>query len=143
MPKIKQMREQRGLTQLQLAEMLQVTRPMISYIESYACLPTPRVMEELLIKLDCAIDDIYTKSDIDFAKSKKTKCIQGKTECIQCVNGISRVTNYNFCVRVNRADFPLLTKNTLLECGFKTLREFIEEAYKLLENKYQQNKKEV
>ena len=49
MPKIKQMREQRGLTQLQLAEMLQVTRPMISYIESYACLPTPRIMEELLI----------------------------------------------------------------------------------------------
>ena len=142
MPKIKQMREQRGLTQLQLAEMLQVTRPMISYFESYECLPTPTTMDELLTKLDCNIEDIYSKSEFDFAKIKKAKCIQGKIECIQRANGVGRVTNYNFCVRVNRADFPLLTKNTLSECGYKTLRAFVEEAYKLLQKRWQKIKEE-
>ena len=144
MPKIKQVREQKGLTQLQLAEMLQVTRPMISYFESYECLPTPTTMDELLTKLDCNIEDIYSKSEFDFAKIKKAKCIQGKIECIQRANGVGRVTNYNFCVRLNRADFPLLTKNTLSECGFHNLRDLLATAYAVLEKRYKKiNKKEV
>lgn len=141
MPKIKQLREQKGLTQLQLAEMLKVTRPMVSYFESYDCLPTPATMVELLAKLDCNIDDIYSKNELDFAKVKKAKCIQSKIECIQRANGAGRVTNYNFCVRVNRADFPLLTKSTLSECGIHSLRELLAIAYGVLEDKYKQTNK--
>ena len=144
MPKIKQLREQKGLTQLQLAEMLKVTRPMVSYFESYDCLPTPTTMDELLTKLDCNIEDIYSKSEFDFAKIKKAKCIQGKIECIQRANGVGRVTNYNFCVRLKKADFPLLTKTTLSECGFHNLRDLLATAYAVLEKRYKKlNKKEV
>ena len=103
MPKIKQMREQRGLT-------------------------------ILLHNFDCSVLDLFSEEELPVATSKMPVATHGKAK--------GRVTNYNFCVRVNRADFPLLTKNTLSECGYKTLRAFVEEAYKLLQKRWQKIKEE-
>lgn len=143
MPRIKEFRERAKITQLELAKSLKTTRPIVSYFEHYECLPTPEQLHNLLNILNCNINDLYQKNEITYKDNRNIQCIHAKTECIQTVGVNSRVNTYNFCVRVHRDDFPLLTKNTLAECGYNSLREFLFQAYKVLQKRYNKIKKEA
>ena len=136
MPKIKQMREQRGLTQSEVGAWLGKDKRDISKFENSYFFPTRKDLLVLLKNFDCSVLDLFSEEELPVATSKTLVATHERAK--------ARVTNYNFCVRVNRADFPLLTKNTLSECGFHNLRDLLATAYAVLEKRYKKiNKKEV
>ncbi len=144
MPKIKQLRERAHMSQSETARILKMDRPLLNKIENYVVLPTPDDARKLCYLWRCDLEEMYAPDEVLRLDFKKSKCAQPQTLMCTAQNNKTRVTNYNFCVRLNKADFPLLTKTTLSECGFHCLKDLLATAYAILEKRYKKlNKKEV
>ena len=153
MPKIKERRLTLGISGSQLAQYLGKDKRDISKIENYYFLPTKQDLENMLKILNCDVLELYDKNELPIEiiqkiivaenNIKKHSVATAKTCVATKDNGNSRVNTYNFCVRVRKDDFPLLTKNTLVECGYNSLREFLWQAYKVLQKRYNKIKKEA
>ena len=148
MPRIKEQRLKLGMSGSQLAQYLGKDKRDISKIEK-----TKQDLENMLKILNCDVLELYDKNELPIEiiqkiieaenNIKKHSVATAKTCVATTIGGNSRVNTYNFCVRVHRDDFPLLTKNTLAECGYNSLREFLWQAYKVLQKRYNKIKKEA
>lgn len=143
MPRIKEFREQAGYSQAETARQLKIDRSLINKFENYVVLPIPADAQKICNFWNCKLHDLYNQNEILSFKSKNIKCAQVQNGVCTLKNVNSRVNTYNFCVRVRKDDFPLLTKNTLAECGYNSLREFLFQAYKVLQKRYNKIKKEA
>ena len=143
MPRIKEFRERAGYSQAETARQLKIDRSLINKFENYVVLPIPADAQKICNFWNCKLHDLYNQNEILSFKSKNIKCAQVQNGVCTLKNVNSRVNTYNFCVRVHRDDFPLLTKNTLAECGYNSLREFLWQAYKVLQKRYNKIKKEA
>lgn len=153
MPKIKERRLTLGMSGSKLAQLLGKDKRDISKIENYYFLPTKQDLENMLEILNCDVLELYDKNELPIEiiqkiivaenNIKKHSVATAKTCVATTIGGNSRVNTYNFCVRVRKDDFPLLTKNTLAECGYNSLHEFLWQAYKVLQKRYNKIKKEA
>ena len=153
MPKIKERRLTLGMSGSQLAQYLGKDKRDISKIENYYFLPTKYDLENMLKVLNCDVLELYDKNELPIEIIQKINGVENNIKkynvatvktCVATKNkGNSRVDTYNFCVRVHRSEFPLLTKNTLSECGYNSLREFLCQAYEVLQKRYEKIKIEA
>lgn len=63
--RIKELRKEKRLTQVQLAQLVGCTQPMITLWESGECEPTASAILKLSEALDCSTDYLLGKTDID------------------------------------------------------------------------------
>lgn len=126
---LKAIRESKGYTQEQVAKWLGKDKRDISKIERGVFFPTKNDFDILIKNFDCKPCDLLNVEDCFVATSKILVATKPKTK--------SRVNTYNYHVRVDKAQFPLLEKNKLKELGFKTNADFLLWAYKKLQKKSQ------
>ena len=62
--KIKRVRKQRGLTQEQLAELIDIAPKNLSKIEVGACFVTAETLEKLLVALDVSTEELFANDHI-------------------------------------------------------------------------------
>ena len=62
--RIKELRKDRALTQVQLAQLVGCTQPMITIWESGKCEPTASAILKLSDALDCSTDYLLGKTDM-------------------------------------------------------------------------------
>lgn len=65
MVKIKERREAMGISQKELAADAGITQPAMSMIESGDRTPSVEVLIKIAIRLDCLIDELIDRSDIE------------------------------------------------------------------------------
>ena len=99
---LKAIREAKGYTQKQVAAWLGKDKRDISKIERGVFFPTKQDYDILIKKLDCKPCELLNIDDCFVATSKSLVATAPKTK--------SRVNTYNYHVRLNREDFPLLQK---------------------------------
>lgn len=68
---LREVRNERGVTQKQLADALGTDVPQISRYENYKCLPVPADMEIICDLLNCEVNDIYDDKEIVYHRKKK------------------------------------------------------------------------
>ena len=128
MPKLKQVRERAGLTQTDVGNWLGKDKRDISKLENYIFFPNAQDLDVLLKKFNCGVLELYNRNEIPVSTLKKA--VETHDTCK------TGVITYNYCVRLKKSNFPLLTKNVLNRCGLYSNREFLSWAYKMLERKY-------
>ncbi len=104
-------RIEKGATQQDVADILNIERPHISRIETYKILPTPEALQKLLAFYECAVDDLYPT---DFLKSI-CRVYRPKNTVAD-----EPAKYYNFGARL-RVDTisPLFTIENLRKLGYK------------------------
>ena len=127
---LREIRIARGLTQQQVADILNVDRPLINKFENNVCLPTPSVVNKLCELYKCKVKDLFNSEEINF---KNIKCAHGQNVVCTLKNSQNRVNTYNYQVRLKKGEFPLFEKNELKKRGFNSHKQFLEWAYKKLE----------
>ena len=136
MPKLKQVRERAGYTQAQTARELHIDRSLINKFENFRCLPTPEQAIQLCELWKWKLRNLYTENELLSLDNKKIKCAQAPNNVCTAQKINFGAITYNYCVRVKKSNFPLLTKNVLNRCGLYSNREFLCWAYRKLEQKY-------
>ena len=91
--KLRELLQQKGIRQQELAKSVGLDEPMISKFMNYKCLPIPPDMKLICEFLNCAITDIYLENEIYMKYSEMT---QGRTSLF-----IShRLASTRFCDRI-------------------------------------------
>lgn len=134
---LKAVRESRRYTQASTARALNIDRSLLNKIENGVCLPTPKLAQRLCELYNCKMSDIISKEDFHFV-NKKRKCAQCQNDVCTPKKTKSRVNTYNYHVRLNREDFPLLQKNELKRLGFSSNGDFFAWAYEKLKKRARQ-----
>lgn len=64
-------RKERGISQQELADELNINRALLSQIETGLVLPSFDILLNIARKLDCLITDLYRKEEINSIKKNK------------------------------------------------------------------------
>lgn len=118
--KLKQVRESKGIKQIDLAEAIGVDEPMVSKFECYKCLPTPHMMLMLLKELECDINEIYEPKEITFKSCEKAK---------------EESEIYNLSVRLPKGAKEFLN-TALKKCGYKDKTYWVYRCFERLQKQY-------
>ena len=70
---ISMIRKERGISQQELADKLNINRTLLSQIETGLVLPTLDTLLNIARILDCLITDLYRKEEINFIKEIRNK----------------------------------------------------------------------
>lgn len=62
---IRRLREQAGLTQLQLADKCGVSKQLIDFLETGRRQPTTRILIRLSAVFECTVDDLFSQKYLD------------------------------------------------------------------------------
>lgn len=62
---IQTIREERGITQQELANQLKINRALLSQIETGIVLPSFSMLLDIARALDCLVTDLYHKEDLE------------------------------------------------------------------------------
>ena len=130
--KLRELLQQKGIRQQELAKSVGLDEPMISKFMNYKCLPIPPDMKLICEFLNCAITDIYLENEI-YMKEHKESSVSKEPEW------------YNLTVRLPRNAKDLLNKANLKKCGYKDITQWITRCYERLEkriNKINQKEKD-
>lgn len=120
--KLRELLQQKGVRQQELAKSVGLDEPMISKFINYKCLPVPPDMNLICEFLNCAITDIYLESEI-YMKQNKASSEMKEPEW------------YNLTVRLPRKAKELLNKANLKKCGYKDITQWITRCYERLEKR--------
>lgn len=66
-------RKERGISQQELADKLNINRALMSHIETGLVLPTFDTLLNMARILNCLINDLYRKEEINFIKRKRNE----------------------------------------------------------------------
>lgn len=128
-----------GLKQPDIVEKLRSTDkridiPLYSKIENNVCLPTPEVFRQLCTILNCQPEDVYSKDEVDFGITLKSK-----HKAFQIIGPIE---SYKLTVRV-----PIALASgfgeALKQSGYPSVTAFICDCIRNLKEKSQDIKKAV
>jgi len=67
---IQTLREERGITQQELAEKLKINRSLMSHIETGKVLPSFDMLLAISRILECLVTDLYKKEDLENIKNE-------------------------------------------------------------------------
>ena len=105
-------------SQEQMADILNIHRPLISNIESYKILPMPEAMEKLLAYFNCAIDDLYP------VELLKSICRVYRPKSIEDSHEPARYYNFGARLRVDTIS-PLFTRDNLRKMGYRDRTQWL------------------
>lgn len=125
---LREIRISRGLTQKQVADAIGVRRTLYIEIEKGCCMPNFATFKKLHSFLN-----MEHKIDIDFKNLVLEECRHAKKTMSTSQNLKNRANTYNYQVRLKKGEFPLFEKNELKKRGFNSHKQFLEWAYKKLE----------
>ena len=111
--KLQEMRQKRGVEQLDLALRVGTNAPMMSNFEHYKCLPVPQMLNAICEILQCERSEIYDDDEL-YVKGKKAARTRNKESNI-----------YNLSVRLPDRVRDLLTQANLEKCGYHSIKDFV------------------
>ena len=112
--KLKEIRKERGVEQLDLALKVGTNAPMMSKFEHYKCLPIPTMLRSICEVLHCERSEIYDDDEIYLSKNKRST----KTSKVK-----SKI--YYLSVRLPERARKVLAIGNLNKCGYHSLKDFI------------------
>lgn len=111
---LKILRKKRGYRQSDLAKALKTSTMILSLLENYDVIPTPKMMDDIEDALELDRLEIYNKKDIQLIKRKNTK-----------FNVPDDYEYYHVHVRLPKAYKELLTKENFLKAGYGSLTHWL------------------
>lgn len=121
--KLKEIREMKNITAIELAKAVGTDKYMISKYENMVCLPTPEVMRRICKFLQCNILDIWEKEEIYIMPSNLRFNEQ---------NEFNRVNYYNFGVRLPKSSCNTLKRENLIKLGYTSKKNWLVEQVERL-----------
>lgn len=121
--KLKEIREIKNITAIELAKAVGTDKYMISKYENMVCLPTPEVMRRICKFLQCNILDIWEKEEIYIMPSNLRFNEQ---------NEFNRANYYNFGVRLPKSSCNTLKRENLIKLGYTSKKNWLVEQVERL-----------
>jgi transcriptional regulator with XRE-family HTH domain len=111
---LKILRRKKGYRQSDLAKKLNTSTMILSLLENYDVIPTPKMMVDIEDALESDRLEIYNKKDIQLIKRKNTK-----------FNVPDDYEYYHVHVRLPKAYKELLTKENFRKAGYGSLTHWL------------------
>lgn len=131
MPKLRELRERKGLQAKQVAERAQIDATMYSRFENYRALPIPGDFERIIEALGCLPADAYTPDEV---------CLLPNANKVETTGG-ARVSQkpdeYKMTVRLNNDCRGVLTREVLRKCGYKSINDWVNVCIMRLKSQYE------
>lgn len=115
--RLKERRLEKKVGQAELATKIGTSAPMLSNFENYKCLPVPATLRAICDELDCAVQDIYERSEIYVETRSFSTGFK--------VNGRQEPSVYKLSVRLPDEARDKLTQENLEKCGYHSLKDFV------------------
>lgn len=131
MPKLKQLREQKGLQAKQVAEAAGIDATMYSRFENYRVLPIPPDLERITEALQCLPTDLYSPDEVRLLPDVNRVDATGGAKAYQVPN------EYKMTVRLGNDCREVLTREVLQKCGYKSIGDFIGACIQKLKMQYE------
>lgn len=131
MPRLKELREKKGLQAKQVAATADIDATMYSRFENYRALPIPGDFERIIAALECVATDVYTDDEVRLLPSTNRVEATGGTRVYQ------DPAEYKMTVRLNNECRDVLTREVLQKCGYKSINDFINVCVQRLKSQYE------
>ena len=132
MVSIKERRIKMGLTQPQLAEVINKDVPLISKFENFVCLPIPEDATKIAKKLKCTtILELYDEKDLTFIE----KIINKKSK-----RDPKDLLVYRLTADLPREATNWLTKDNMKLLGYRSITDWVNKSYIKLIKRIQKKK---
>lgn len=131
MPKLRELRERKGLQAKQVAERAQIDATMYSRFENYRALPIPGDFERIIRALECLPTDAYTPDEVRLLPNAN------KVETTGGAKVYLEPNEYKMTVRLNNDCREVLTREVLQECGYKSINDWVKACIMRLKSQYE------
>ena len=131
MPRLRELREERGLQAKQVAEVAGLDATMYSRFENYRALPIPSDFARITAALNCLPTECYSPEEVRLLPNVNGMEATGGTRAAQMPH------DYKMTVRLNNECREVLTKEVLQKCGYKSINEWVNACVMHLKSQYE------
>lgn len=131
MPKLRELRETKGLQARQIADAAGIDPTMYSRYENYRVLPIPADFNKIVEVLGCSPTDVYEPSEVRLLPD---------TREVQTVGGAKiyrKPDEYKMTVRLGNDCREVLTRKILQTCGYKSISDWVSACVGRLKIEYE------